>query len=134
MVMAARVVHAVAHFGLDPARILGLTFTNKAAGELAERVRGSLAILAKRNPSPPAEPGEDERVDDEPTIATYNSYAAQLVRDHALRIGREPGATLLTEAVRWQLAMRVATRAEGPFEHIPLDDRLGRELHRRAGR
>ncbi|MDX6244465.1 MAG: ATP-dependent helicase UvrD/PcrA, partial [Frankiales bacterium] len=45
MVMAARVVHAVAHFGLSPARILGLTFTNKASGELAERVRTSLAKL-----------------------------------------------------------------------------------------
>src|SRR4051812_3959793 len=38
MVIAARVVHAVAYHGLAPSRILGLTFTNKAAGELAERV------------------------------------------------------------------------------------------------
>jgi DNA helicase-2/ATP-dependent DNA helicase PcrA len=119
MVMAARVVHAVAHFGLDPARILGLTFTNKAAGELAERVRKSLLVLRGRNPLPPPEPGEDEQVEDEPTIATYNSYAAQIVRDHALRIGREPGATLLTEAVQWQLAMRVATRTTASFTHLP---------------
>jgi DNA helicase-2/ATP-dependent DNA helicase PcrA len=114
MVMAARVVHAVAHFGVAPSQILGLTFTNKAAGELAERVRRCLAQLPHLTP-----PGAvDDSVDDEPTVATYNSYAAQLVRDHALRIGREPGATLLTEAVQWQLAMRVATRATGPFSHL----------------
>jgi DNA helicase-2/ATP-dependent DNA helicase PcrA len=110
MVMAARVVHAVAHFGVPADRILGVTFTNKAAAELAERVRLCLAAL------PPREESEDR--EDLPTVATYNSYAAQIVRDHALRIGREPGATLLTEAVQWQLAMRVATRAPGPFPHL----------------
>jgi DNA helicase II / ATP-dependent DNA helicase PcrA len=114
-VMAARVVHAVAHFGVDPSRILGLTFTNKAAGELAERVRRSLTRLPGH-----AGPGAaaDAGVDDIPTIATYHSYAAQIVRDHALRIGREPNATLLTEAAQWQLAMRVASSAPGPFEHL----------------
>jgi DNA helicase-2/ATP-dependent DNA helicase PcrA len=110
VVMAARVVHAVAHFGVAADRILGVTFTNKAAAELAERVRLCLAALPPR--------GEGEHQEDLPTVATYNSYAAQIVRDHALRIGREPGATLLTEAVQWQLAMRVASRAPGPFPHL----------------
>jgi DNA helicase-2/ATP-dependent DNA helicase PcrA len=113
MVMAARVVHAVAHFGLPPSQILGLTFTNKAAGELAERVRTSLSKLHRVESAV-----EGSEFDDEPTVATYNSYAAQIVRDHALRIGREPGANLLTEAVQWQLAMRVAMRAPGPFSHL----------------
>ena len=112
MVMAARVVHAVAHFGVPADRILGVTFTNKAAAELAERVRHCLAVLP---PARPRSPTTDEEL---PTVATYNSYAAQIVRDHALRIGREPGATLLTEAVQWQLAMRVASRAPGPFPHL----------------
>ncbi|HVT20299.1 MAG TPA: ATP-dependent DNA helicase [Mycobacteriales bacterium] len=110
MVMAARVVHAVAHFGIPADRILGVTFTNKAAGELAERVRLCLAALPPRD--------DVENGEDQPTVATYNSYAAQIVRDHALRIGREPGATLLTEAVQWQLAMRVASRAPGPFPNL----------------
>ncbi|MGN6475277.1 MAG: ATP-dependent helicase, partial [Mycobacteriales bacterium] len=110
MVMAARVVHAVAHFGVPADRILGVTFTNKAAGELSERVRLCLAALPPRS--------EIDDHEDLPTVATYNSYASQIVRDHALRIGREPGATLLTEAVQWQLAMRVASRAPGPFPHL----------------
>src|SRR3954465_13411175 len=57
MVMAARVVHAVAFQGLPPGRILGLTFTNKAAGELATRVRGSLAKL----PQLPEQDDEDDQ-------------------------------------------------------------------------
>ncbi|HTR69467.1 MAG TPA: ATP-dependent DNA helicase [Mycobacteriales bacterium] len=113
-VIAARVIHAVAHCGLAPSSVLGLTFTTKAAGELATRIRRGLAALSDRRPFDLDEDG----LDDAPTVATYHSYAAQLVRDHALRIGREPGATLLTEAMQWQLAVRVARRAAGPFEHL----------------
>jgi DNA helicase-2/ATP-dependent DNA helicase PcrA len=115
MVIAARVVHAVACFGVAPSAVLGLTFTNKAAGELAERVRQSLAQLDRATADTET---SLERLDDAPTVATYHAYAAQIVRDHALRIGREPGATLLTQATQWQLAMRVATSAPGPFEHL----------------
>ena len=110
-VMAARVVHAVAHFSVPAGRVLGLTFTTKAAGELAERVRRSLARLGRRTDS-------DALTDELPTVSTYHAYAAALVRDHALRIGREPVTTLLTEAMQWQLALRVARSATGPFEHL----------------
>ena len=44
-VMAARVVWLVGHEGVAPERIIGLTFTNKAAAELGQRVRASLARL-----------------------------------------------------------------------------------------
>src|SRR3954464_7764861 len=113
MVMAARVVHAVACQGVAPGRILGLTFTNKAAGELASRVRSSLARLPA-----PVDTDVDADGDDQPTVATYHSYAAAIVRDHALRIGREPFTALLTEATQWQLAMRVVRTASGPFQHL----------------
>jgi DNA helicase II / ATP-dependent DNA helicase PcrA len=111
MVMAARVVHAVAFQGVPPGRVLGLTFTNKAAGELAARVRASLAKLPER-------PEQVDDEDDQPTVSTYHSYAAAIVRDHALRIGREPYTTLLSEATQWQLALRVVRRATGPYAHL----------------
>src|SRR3954464_202253 len=59
MVMAARVVHAVAYQGVSPSRILGLTFTNKAAGELAARVRSSLAKLPRTQVAAIAEEDDD---------------------------------------------------------------------------
>ena len=117
-VMAARVVHAVAHFGLPPDRVLGLTFTTKAAAELAERVRRSLARLARRSDRDRDGVGDGGVSDELPTVSTYHAYAAALVRDHALRIGREPVTTLLTEAMQWQLALRAARSAVGPFEHL----------------
>ena len=41
-VMAARVVWLVGTGQVAPEQVLGLTFTNKAAGELSERVRKAL--------------------------------------------------------------------------------------------
>lgn len=95
--MAARVVFLVANGLVEPERVLGLTFTRKAAGELAERVRHRLRDLRRRT-------GDRSSVLVAPTIATYNSYAAGLVGDHALRVGVDPSARVLGEAARWQIA------------------------------
>jgi DNA helicase-2/ATP-dependent DNA helicase PcrA len=111
-VMAARVIHLVAFHGVPAAAVLGLTFTNKAAAELGTRVRGALQTLTR------AGIVAEELVDDLPTVSTYHAYAAAVVRDHALRIGREPQSELLTEATRWQVAGRVVRRAQGPFKHL----------------
>jgi DNA helicase-2/ATP-dependent DNA helicase PcrA len=113
-VMAARVVHAVAWHGMAPSSVLGLTFTNKAAAELAAKVRQSLRRLRAAHLL-----DADPTVDDLPTVSTYHAYAARILADHALRIGREPQSTLLTEAGRWQLAGRVVRQARGPFPDLP---------------
>ncbi|QJW38549.1 ATP-dependent helicase [Cellulosimicrobium protaetiae] len=101
--MAARVVWLIANELVPPDAVLGLTFTRKAAGELAERVQVRLAQLAR------ARGGASSALSllDRPTVATYNAYAASLVGDHGLRVGVEPGARLLGEAQQWQLASEV---------------------------
>ncbi|MDP3713253.1 MAG: ATP-dependent DNA helicase [Mycobacteriales bacterium] len=109
-VMAARVVWLVGTGQVEPERVLGLTFTNKAAAELAGRVTKALAKagLATRADSP---------VDDdsgEPVVSTYHSYAGRLVTEHGLRLGVEPRARLLADATRYQLAARVLRRHRGP--------------------
>ncbi|WGW10529.1 ATP-dependent DNA helicase [Saxibacter everestensis] len=106
--MASRVVWLVANQFVDPDAILGLTFTRKAAGELAERVRKRLRALRHRKviAASATELGLGEA-----TVSTYNAYAASLVRDHGLRIAVEPGASLLSEAGRWQLAAEVVEAA-----------------------
>ncbi|MDP9431139.1 MAG: ATP-dependent helicase [Actinomycetota bacterium] len=115
MVMAARVVHAVAFHGISPSAVLGLTFTNKAARELADRVRAALTALSAAGVL-----DESVLLDEPPTVATYHAYAAGIVRDSALRIGREPDATLLSEAKRWQLALRVVRAERGSLPGLNL--------------
>jgi DNA helicase-2/ATP-dependent DNA helicase PcrA len=106
--IAGRVVWLVANGLVPPEEILGLTFTRKAAGELVERVGRRLRAL--RASGMLAEAETVTEVPAVPTIATYNSYAASLVRDHGLRVGVEPDSRLLGEAACWQLAYDLVER------------------------
>ncbi|MCX5122618.1 UvrD-helicase domain-containing protein [Streptomyces sp. NBC_00347] len=115
-VMAARVVWLVGTGAVAPEQVLGLTFTNKAAGELAERVRTALARAGISDPDPsPAEAGS---AGGEPCISTYHAFAGQLLKDHGLRIGLEPSSRLLADATRFQLAARVLREAPGPYPSL----------------
>ncbi|MFF4558748.1 ATP-dependent helicase [Streptomyces sp. NPDC001422] len=110
-VMAARVVWLVGTGQVAPEQVLGLTFTNKAAGELAERVRRALVKAGVTDPDvidPDNPPGE-------PVISTYHAFAGRLLTDHGLRIGLEPTSRLLADATRYQLAARVLREAPGPY-------------------
>ncbi|MER6738172.1 ATP-dependent helicase [Streptomyces puniciscabiei] len=110
-VMAARVVWLVGTGQVAPEQVLGLTFTNKAAGELAERVRKALIKAGVTDPDvidPDNPPGE-------PVISTYHSFAGRLLTDHGLRLGLEPTSRLLADATRYQLAARVLREAPGPY-------------------
>ncbi|MER8060140.1 MULTISPECIES: ATP-dependent DNA helicase [unclassified Streptomyces] len=110
-VMAARVVWLVGTGQVAPEQVLGLTFTNKAAGELSERVRKALIKAGVTDPDaidPDNPPGE-------PVISTYHSFAGRLLTDHGLRIGLEPASRLLADATRYQLAARVLREAPGPY-------------------
>lgn len=98
-VMAARVVWLVGHHDVAPDRILGLTFTKKAATELGSKVRRSLLGLGAGL----------EDVDGEPTTATYHAFAGTLIAEHGLRLGIEPDLRILSDASRFQ---RVAQAIE----------------------
>ncbi len=114
--MAARVVWLVANRIVRPERILGLTFTRKAAGELATRIRARLGQLAASGIL--ALDRSDDWLDGEPTVATYHGYAASLFGEHAIRIGREPSARLLGEAMTWQYAGRVVAAHSGDMPGV----------------
>ncbi|WP_241975348.1 MULTISPECIES: ATP-dependent DNA helicase [unclassified Cryobacterium] len=114
--MANRVLWLLANGLARPDQVLGLTFTRKAAGELAERIGDRIAQLDANGllPAPTPAAGAEttgELVDsglfNTPTVSTYNSFASRLFTDNALLLGREPESVLLTETSAWLLARRV---------------------------
>ncbi|MFJ3725112.1 UvrD-helicase domain-containing protein [Streptomyces sp. NPDC090045] len=115
-VMAARVVWLVGTGTVAPEQVLGLTFTNKAAGELSERVRKALARAGITDPDP--SPADVDTAGGEPRISTYHAFAGQLLKDHGLRIGLEPSSRLLADATRFQLAAKVLREAPGPYPSL----------------
>jgi DNA helicase-2/ATP-dependent DNA helicase PcrA len=89
LTLAARVAWLVAQ-GVDPQRLLLLTFSRRAAGEMARRagrlLHASLG-LSTRTPPPVL-----------PWCGTFHSVGARLLREEAARIGLPEGFTVLDRA------------------------------------
>ncbi|MBI2244130.1 MAG: ATP-dependent helicase [Nocardioides sp.] len=115
--MAARVVYLVVTGQVRPDEVLGLTFTTKAASELRQRIRQALKA-AGALAEPEEAPGDGQSDVLEPTVATYNAYAAGLLTDHGLRIGHEPDTRVITDAARYQLGARAVDRYTGDVRYL----------------
>ena len=94
-VMVERFVEAVRIDGVAVGAILALTFTEKAAAELRERIRRRFAEL-----------GEDEhaRAVDAAWIGTIHGFCAGLLRAHPLAAGLDPRFAVLDEPAARRLA------------------------------
>ncbi len=87
-VLVERFVRAVLDDGVDPARILAITFTDKAAGELRERIRRRFAELGAR---------EQARATEGAFVSTIHGFCSRLLRSHPLAAGLDPGFAILDE-------------------------------------
>jgi ATP-dependent helicase/nuclease subunit A len=93
-VLVERFVAAVREDGIAPARILAITFTERAAGELRARVRARLLALDDR---------EAARDTEAAFVGTFHSFCARLLRAHSLAAGLDPAFTILDEGLAGRL-------------------------------
>jgi ATP-dependent helicase/nuclease subunit A len=97
-VLVERFVRAVLDDGLACGNILAMTFTDRAAGELRERVRERFLTLDER---------EAARDTEAAFVSTFHGFCARLLRAHPLIAGLDPDFTILDEG----LARRMRDRA-----------------------
>ncbi|MCZ6662299.1 MAG: UvrD-helicase domain-containing protein, partial [Actinobacteria bacterium] len=71
--VAMAIANLVEKHGVEPERILGITFTNKAASELADRVRAMLGSAVD----------EGRQVE----VHTYHGFAAQVLAEFGALVG-----------------------------------------------
>ena len=80
-VLVERFVRAVVDDGVPVEGMLAITFTDKAAAEMRERVRARFLELGRR---------EDARSAEGASISTIHGFCGRLLRTHALSAGHRP--------------------------------------------
>lgn len=106
--VALVISNLVENHGIDPERILGMTFTNKAAAELAERVRRLL----------PGSIDQARQVE----VHTYHGFAAQVLSEYGPLVGVDTRAGIITPTFARQLIRDVFFHE--PHAHLDMTNRI----------
>lgn len=88
-VITERVRYLIQEKGVDPDAILALTFTEKAAGEMLQRIGDVMPLGYK-----------------EPWVSTFHSFADRILRKEGLEIGLDISYQILTYPKQWLLVRK----------------------------
>ena len=125
-VITFRIAHMVQR-GIAPENILAVTFTNKAAREMLERVN---QLLPKRRSS-------DDEKPSRPTVSTFHSLCVRILRQHIELLGYKKNFVIYDEAEQLGAIKKILANVSAKGEQT--DPRavltlLSRFKKRRGGR
>jgi len=108
-VITRRVAHLIQRCGVAPWNVLAITFTNKAAAEMGERVG---ALLTER---------QAKAV----TISTFHSLCARLLRQYADKLGLPPGYSIYDSSDQKRAMKQALEDLEISTKNFPPANTLG---------
>jgi ATP-dependent helicase/nuclease subunit A len=114
-VLVERFACAVLHDGVEASAILTITFTEKAAAELRERIRRRLAAEGEL---------EAARATEAAPISTIHAFCARLLRGHALAAGLDPRFSVMDRPAAAAVAGKAMDEAIEELAATPQGRRL----------
>jgi len=108
-VLTHRIAHLIKNCGVSPGRILAVTFTNKAAGEMKRRVEGLIGPEAR-----------------DLWVGTFHSICIKILRRHALSAGIAPSFTIYDAADQQSVMKQVIKDLNLDEKRFPPTQLVGR--------
>lgn len=110
-VITFRIAHLIAK-GVAPENILAVTFTNKAAREMQERVRKLIPAARK------AEAGSRPASEQRPTICTFHSLCVRILRRHIEKLGYKSNFVIYDESEQLSVVKKILSRISAKGEKV----------------
>src|SRR6266478_4004182 len=107
-VITFRIAHMIEQ-GISPGNVLGVTFTNKAAREMRERV--TKLIPRSRGQSP-----KSETQDSRTTICTFHSLCVRILRQHIEKLGYKRNFVIYDESDQLGAIKKILARISAKSE------------------
>src|SRR6185369_2477164 len=108
-VITFRIAHMVGK-GISPGHILGVTFTNKAAREMQERV--SKLLPRPQTPDPRADKSN------RPTICTFHSLCVRILRQHIDKLGYKRNFVIYDETEQLAAVKKILSAISNKGEKV----------------
>src|SRR5687767_9442007 len=105
-VITCRIANMIGR-GISPANILAVTFTNKAAREMKQRVSGML----------PRRRGDEEKKE-RVTISTFHSRGARILREHIEKLGYKRNFVIYDEQEQLGAVKKILSHVSSKADKI----------------
>src|SRR3954464_12752117 len=113
-VITYRIAHMIER-GIPPGQILAVTFTNKAAREMKERV---LKLI-------PRQRGRDGEKPETPIISTFHSLGVRILRQHIEKLGYKKNFVIYDESEQLGVVKKLLGQISAKGEKIDANAVLG---------
>jgi superfamily I DNA/RNA helicase len=119
-VITYRIAHMIER-AIAPDHILAVTFTNKAAREMQERVR---KLIPRRVLSPKSKV-QSQEAEPRPTICTFHSLCVRILRQHIEKLGYKRNFVIYDESEQIAVIKKLLSRISAKGEKVDPGEILG---------